>query len=45
MELVFHNFCHRPDDESLNLKPVAWLHVEGICVGCDYAIDKSEIYF
>jgi hypothetical protein len=27
------------------LKLVAWLHVEALCVGCDCAIDKSEIYF
>jgi hypothetical protein len=45
MEFVFHSFCHRPDDGFLKLKPLASLHVEGVCVGCDCTIDKSEIYF
>jgi hypothetical protein len=45
MEFVFHSFCRWPDDNSMKLKPVAWLRVEGVCVGCDCAIDKSEIYF
>jgi hypothetical protein len=36
---------HRPDDGSLKLNPVAWLRVEGVFVGCDCTVDKSEIYF
>jgi hypothetical protein len=45
MEFVFYSFCHRPDDGSLNLKPAALLRVEVVCVGCDCAADRSEIYF
>jgi hypothetical protein len=45
MEFVFHSFCHRPDECSLKLKPVAWLRAEGVCAGCDCTIDKSKIYF
>ena len=43
--LFFLVFGHRPDDVSLKLKPVAWLRAEGVCVGCDCTIDKSEINF
>jgi hypothetical protein len=45
MEFVFHSLCHRPVDGSLKLKPVAWLRVESVCVGCDCAVYKSEICF
>jgi hypothetical protein len=37
--------CHRPDDGSLKLNPVVRLRIEGVRVGCDCTIDKSEIYF
>jgi hypothetical protein len=45
MEFAFLSFCHRSDDGSLKLKPVAWLPIEGVCVGCDCTVGKSEVYF
>jgi acetyltransferase-like isoleucine patch superfamily enzyme len=45
MAFVFHSFCHKPDDGSLKLKPVAWVRFGSVCVGSDCTIDKSEIYF
>jgi hypothetical protein len=37
--------CHRPDDGSLKLKPIASLHITSVCVGCDGTFYKSKVYF
>jgi hypothetical protein len=37
-------FCYRPDDGSLKLKPVAWLRVASVCIGCDCTTDKSKYF-
>jgi hypothetical protein len=45
MEFDFHSFLSQAWWWLFELKQVAWLRVEGVCVGCDCTADKSEIYF
>jgi hypothetical protein len=43
--LTFQIFCRGPDDGFLKLKPVAWLRIASVFVGCDCTVDNSKVYF